>query len=138
VDENGDPMPPLSDPTGELATEVVKVRDPIRAHAESALWALVNAQGMLRKAKSEMIRAFEESDVTDGDPRCAPHAGAGFFVEPERGERCGWCYRFWLAEGVDPPPELVRAKEAVGRVTSRMVREALAPKPKGKKRKGAA
>lgn len=140
VDDEGVPMPPMSDPTGELATEAVKVHDPIRRHAQIALRALVDAQAHLQKAKSEMVQAFEEHDLEDGEVGCRVHAEAGYFEEPTRGDRCGWCYRFWLEHGdLDAPPELVRIKETKGKVSERQVKEALmAPRPRVRNRRGAA
>lgn len=139
LDDEGVPMPPLSDPTGELATENVKIHDPMRRHGQAAILAISDARELLLKAKSEMIRAFEESDVQAGEIGCRVHAEAGLFEEPSRGDRCSWCYRFWLEHGdTDAPPELVRLKEKKGRVTERDVKEALmAPRPP-KKRAGAA
>lgn len=127
VDDEGFQMPPVSDPTGERAIGGIQIHDPIKGHAESALWALVDAQGKLRKAKTELIRAFEESDFSDIEPACLPHAEAGIYVLPTRGSRCSWCYRFWLAERRDPPPELIRLKDRVGRVTDKDIAEAFKP-----------
>lgn len=129
LDERGDPMPPRSDPTGELAVAEMRSNDPIRRHAQGALRALVDARNLLRKAKSETIQAFEETDASDegvGEPRCRPHALADSFVETFRGDRCRWCYDFWRAEGVDPPVELIILRDQKGKVSTRDVQEALA------------
>lgn len=129
-----------SDPTGDLASQTVKVSDPIRKHARKALRALADAQALIAVAKSETIKAFEENDLTDGEIGCRVHAAAGLFAEPVRGDRCAWCYRFWLDhDDVDAPPELIVIKETRGKVNDRQVKEALlAVRPKPKKRVGAA
>lgn len=137
LDDKGYPMPPRSDPTGELAVAEMRSNDPVRKHAQGALSALVQARNQLRKAKSETIMAFEEKDSTAGmgDPGCRPHALAGFFEEATRADRCDWCRHFYAAEGVDPPADLIRARRMGKRITSAMAREALAGlrRPKGKK-----
>lgn len=143
VDDEGVPMPPLSDPTGELATANIKVIDPIRRHAQRALRSLVEAEGLLRRATFEMVAAFEESDTTapGGNPVCACHAAAGHYQEAVRPkelpERCEWCYRFRLANNdTDPTPELIRLKERGVRLTERIVSEAMQPTRFARRRKG--
>lgn len=41
-----------------------------------------------------------------------------------RGDRCDWCYRFRLAEGIDPPLALLHARRDGKRITDEMVRHA--------------
>lgn len=133
LDDEGFPMPPRSDPTGELAVADLRSTDPIRKHAQAALRALVDARSLLRVAKSETILAFEETDAQVGEPGCRPHAQAGRFELAEHGERCRWCYDFWRAEGVDPTKELIVARSMGKRITSKMVSDALAGRRPGRK-----
>lgn len=142
-DDEGVPMPPLSDPTGELASSNVKVIDPIRRHAIAALRAMVDADNHLRRASSEMVAAFEEKDLNagDGKPACVAHAAAGFYEEAVRPEalpeRCQWCYRFQLEQnGIDPTPELIKLKVRGIRLTERIVKEAMQPSRFKPRRKG--
>lgn len=131
VDDEGVPMPPLSDPVGEVAADPVKVVDPIRVAAERCLRNLAHALGDIRTARGSLISAYDGIKEAPGDPACVPHAAAGIFERAERGNRCSWCYRFWLAEKLTPPVELVRAKAEGKRITTSLVEQALrGAKPK--------
>lgn len=125
LDDQGVPMPPLSDPVGEVAADDVKITDPIRVHAERLFQNLAHALHDMRVARGSMIAAFEDVKPEEGAPACRPHAEAGIFYTADRNGRCDWCYRFWLAEGQDPPPDLIRAKAEGKRITVGMVEEAL-------------
>jgi len=126
-DENGDPMPPVSDPTGEVAANEVKVLDPIRVKGVLVFSNLLGALGQFRVARGALIEAFK-GQAGDGDPGCKCHGSIGRFEEVHRAERCRWCYDFWLTEGVDPPAELLKARAAGKRISDAMVREALGTK----------
>lgn len=138
VDENGAPMPPLSDPCGEVAADEVKVRDPIRLDVEHIAQNLVRALGAIRAARGRMIQTFQGFKVDLGEPGCSAHAAAGIYEEATKAGRCRWCYDFWLAKRVDPPVEILQARSIGKRITERMVAEALRPAKPGPKKGRAA
>lgn len=136
-DEAGDAMPPISDPTGELATADSPIADPIRHNVDSVIRGLTGALGDLRRARSSLIKASQHADVRPLEPGCSVHEVIGVFKEVFRDGRCRWCYKFWLAEKRDAPPELVRAHDQAIRITPAMVKAALMqPKHRKLKRTG--
>lgn len=124
LDEEGHAIPPLSDPTGELAISD-KIVDPIKIHAQTTLRGLTGALGDLRVARGSLIRGSRYAKLSPGKPACVSHARIGRFVDTYRDERCNWCYRFRLAEKGDPPVDLLEVKDRVGKVTTRQVKESL-------------
>ena len=138
LDEDGHAIPPLSDPTGELATSD-KIVDPIKIHAATVLRGLTGALGDLRVSRGSLIQGSKSGKIKPGKPACVSHARIGRFVDVYRDERCNWCYRFRLSENDDPPVDLLEIKDRDGRVTTRQVKESLAavalPAPKKKRKR---
>jgi hypothetical protein len=138
-DENNVPIPPRSDPVGELAVNEHRVNEALRYQAECATRGLAAAVGDLRLAKTAMVRALAEVKAEDGDPGCRCHLEIGEWLPVYRREHCRWCYGFSLQFKTDPPVELVRIKAEGGRITEDMIKAALRRPPRNKsKRKKAA
>lgn len=136
TDADGEPLPPHGDPVGEVASNPVKILDPIRQHGEVVLRCLTHAVGDLRRARAAQIAAFEDVKPGTGDPACMAHASAGMFELATNGRagRCDWCYRFWLVHRVTPPIEILRARANGRRITPALLAEALRPSTrKGRK-----
>jgi hypothetical protein len=136
LDERGDPMPPRSDPVGELVVSESRVIDPMRHNAASVWRGLSGALGDLRMARGAMMKAFEGVDTDPGEPGCTNHAHIGRWEPVSRAGRCAWCYSFWTAQRIDAPEELLRARAAGKRITQSLVDEALrgSRRSKGKRR----
>lgn len=130
-DENGDTMPPLSDPVGELAVSDDRIADPIVRYLSSVLRGLDSALGDLRLARVSMVAGLVDVRADDGEPGCSCHAEIGVFEEvtllAPNSLRCTWCYKFWLAYGMDPPVDLLRDKQDGKRITEPMITESLKP-----------
>lgn len=124
LDENGDAMPPLSDPVGELVVSGGLI-DPIRYHRESVIRGVAGALGDLRMALSALAHAFDPDETSPGEPACRSHMAIGVWELAVHNGRCRWCYDFWLAEGVDPPAGLLEARRDGKRITRPMVDLAL-------------
>ena len=138
LDEEGNPIPPLSDPVGELVVDERKVRDPMVDHVTTLMRSLTHALGDIRVARAEFIRAWEENGEPDiGERSCRVHARIGIFELAVRSDRCDWCHRFWLSEKVDVPDDLLRAKQDGKRISQRMIDEALRPSARPKRGKKA-
>lgn len=118
------------DPTTKAADEIVRRVDQAVGelrHATTALYLASKGEGKAPTAP-------------DDDMWCANHLRHGMF-EPagRRTGRCGWCYRFALAEGVDAPKQLLDAKARGIRVTAQMIDGARpAARPGRRKRRRAA
>lgn len=136
LDDEGHPMPPLSDPTGELAASDAKVVDPVRYLGEDALRGVTGALGDLRMVRNALISCSKFFDTNPGEPGCSSHARIDMWVPVEDNGRCRWCYDFWRAEGIDPPAELLKARADGKRITRQMVEEALRPRKRGKGKRG--
>lgn len=136
TDDLGQPMPPLSDPVGEQAATNADGNDGVRRHADTILRGLNGALGDIRMAVGAASHITPpKQDPTPDEPECTNHANAGLHNEPTRsGDRCRWCYDFWLAQGVDAPAELLIARYQGKRITPGLVTEALAPSRKPKAR----
>jgi hypothetical protein len=134
-DENGQlvPVPDISDPTGEAAIQTA----PIMGNRDRMLACILMARNELAQAVKQMTDAVPpaEEQLVPGCRVCERlrnDDGSVHWEPIDRSERCWWHYRFWLAEGIDAPDELGRAKVIEGRkITTRMVDEALA-KMRGK------
>lgn len=136
LDDEGHPMPPLSDPTGELAASDAKVADPIRYLGEDALRGVTGALGDLRMVRNALISCSRFFDTNPGEPGCSSHARIQDWEPVDRNGRCAWCYRFWLSEDIDPPLELLKARSEGRRITAQMVEAALRPRKRGKGKRG--
>ena len=123
TDDEGNPVPPRSDPTGELVIQR-RVSDPMWEQAASVWQALTHALGDLRVARGSMIKAFEGRDEEPDEPGCVNCQRVASWVPVHRSERCRWCYDFWLAEGFDAPDDLLKVRASGRPVTQRMVTQA--------------
>lgn len=135
LDDNGQPMPALSDPVGEAVVTDRPVTDPIIHPTEQILRLLAGAQANLRAARGNLITASQHAPAAPPEPGCKAHESIGIWVPVKRNSRCRWCYNFWLAEGQDPPVELLKARDEGKQITQDMVKAALAPKVKSKRSK---
>lgn len=134
LDDHGDPMPPLSDPTGELAVQDDRVADPIRYSGDTVVRGITGALGDLRMARDALMKLSTRLEPELGEPGCSSHARLGSWESIHKNGRCRWCYDFWIAQGQDPPTDLLDARSAGKRITQRMVDEAMMPKRSGKRR----
>lgn len=127
LDDQGMPMPPLSDPTGELATADDRIIDPIRHNGDAVFRGLTGALGDLRMALGSLIKIAQQTQTFPGEPGCVNCAQIGRFEEVTRGVRCRWCHDFWLAQKVDAPLELLQARADGKKITQQMIDQALQP-----------
>lgn len=139
LDEEDKPMPPLSDPVGELVVSE-PMADPVRRSASVVVRNLKGAVGQLNGAVSALAQALPPPAFDE--PACVVHArvldgqGRPTFVTVEEGRtRCGWCHDWWLANGEDPPPAVVRAHDEGRRMTTKLVAELVGRPVKPNKRK---
>lgn len=136
LDDEGKPMPPRSDPVGELViTE--PWTDPVRRSAGVVVRNLKVAVGQLNGAVSALAQAIPPREI-DFDPGCVVHARVSD-TDPVTGKvrhrwmpveegrtRCSWCHDFRLAHGEDPPPSLVRAHDDGQRMNTKLIAEHMA------------
>lgn len=120
-------------PVAELVTSD-PMSDPIRRAAVDMKRLLKGAVGDLRVAVGTLAKA--EPPSPKSTPSCRVHAGVGIYEPAWRGDRCRWCNDFFAVEGVDPPDDLLLAKDRGERITTKMVKEALAALRAPKRRKG--
>lgn len=131
VDERGVPMPPLADPVGELVVAEDET-DPVRDQAHKVLRHLHRAAGELSAAVGAVHKVAKMMGAQTATPPdeiwCRSHLRFGMF-EPVaatgRDGRCDWCYRFWLAEGADPPQPLLDRRAQGKKILARDIDEAL-------------
>lgn len=139
LDEDGYPIPPLSDPTGNGVVAMLdgtRKRSSVRDELLVLNGALSEVLGHVRQAHGAMARAMVPPGELLNPDACVVHLRHGFGFEPVyRCRSCRWCYQFSLAEGVDPPYALLDARSRGQRITERMVADALRHQPKAKSRK---
>lgn len=150
LDEENVPMPPLSDPVGEL---VVAEDNSVRRSAADVRRGIRSAIDDLRMAVSALMKADKPPPAIVTDPGCrscwrrkvwmavakvtkrvrvVDDDGNVEFVE-EDVPLCRWCYDWNAAHKSDPPLEILQLHHEGRRITDRLVREVL-----GKKRKRSA
>lgn len=135
-------LPPRSDPVADL---VIARNDPDRAKADPIRRRAADLKRLVRGAVGNLTVAVgtlskAEPPKAVAEPACRVHAALGLWAAVHRGDRCRWCDDFFRAEGVDPPEDLLRARDEGKRITNRMVKEALkprAPRQRGKRRRKA-
>lgn len=142
LDEDGFPVPPLSDPTGDGVVAVLdgtRRRSSVREDVALLNACMAEVRGIVRQADGARARAMVPDDA--GSAKLNPDAcqnherhGQGF-APVYRSERCRRCYDFWLVEGVDMPLDLVVAYDRGVRVTERMVSDALRHQPRAKSKR---
>lgn len=139
VDEDGVPMPDLSDPVGEAVVSMLagdRRPSTVREDVKLLNATFAEIRGLARMADGARDRAMLPDDKTLDPECCEVHKRHEFGVEPlHRSGRCRWCYDFWLAEGVDPPLPLLKARAEGRRITQQMVMDSLRHQPKAKRRK---
>lgn len=126
-----------SDPTGDVAGELAEGRglsDSIRYHRDSVQRGITGALGDLRLARDALGKLVGTMRAGPGEPGCVIHRRVlGLHETATRGNRCDWCYRFALAEGIDPPAVLLERKEQGKHITKTMVAEAVAEERKARR-----
>lgn len=142
LDEDGFPVPPLSDPTGDgvvASLDGTRRHSSVREDVKLLNACMAEIRGIVRQADGARARAMVPDDA--GRARLDPDAcqnherhGQGF-MPVHRSERCRRCYDFWLAEGVDMPLPLLVAYGKGQRFTERMVADALRHQPKAKRKR---
>lgn len=128
-DDKGEPMPLVSDPTGETVIAPAS-NDPMFGHMQSVARGIACALGDARIARAAMIRASQFAESRPAEPGCSSCARIGSWMAVEDNGRCRWCYDFWLAEGIEPPVELLKARGSGKRITRQMVEESMTRRPK--------
>lgn len=145
LDEDGFPVPPLSDPTGDGVVSMLdgtRRRSSVREEVRLMNSCMAEIRGLARQADGARARARgpeadDEGRAVKLDPdACENHERhAQGFMPVHRTGRCRRCYDFWLAEGVDMPLELLIAYGKGQRFTERMVADALRHQPRAKSRR---
>lgn len=139
LDENGDPMPPVADPTGDLATALADgggVTDSIRYHRASFERGIRGAAGDLALAVDALGKLVKLGETSPGEPGCRVHAK--YFPKSipapiYRSRLCRFCYDFSLAEGADPPEAVLVARDRGQKLSQPMVAAALAEERKARR-----
>jgi hypothetical protein len=132
VDDQGDAMPPIGDPTGELVVSDHRISDPIRKEASIMYQGFTSALGDLRASRSALIRASQFGDTEKAPDGCSNHERIGVYVEAETLGRCRWCYRFFHIEHFDAPTEFLELRDSGRKITQGMIDLARPSKSKGK------
>lgn len=129
-----------ADPTYARAAESVDEpdRDPLRHADHRVREALALASKLLDVAVLELVKAQPPLLNEGGEPGCVVHARIvddlgtekrrRWVPRADKGDgrlhdRCGWCHRWWIAEGEDPPEALVRAHDDGRKLTTKLVAE---------------
>lgn len=126
VDENGDPMPPLNDPVGELVINPPK--NLARMTARAVVGAVEAAVSELQRAVGHLLDATPPAP-SNADPGCKSCATIGIWSPMHKAERCTWCYAWQREHRADPPEVILRAHHDGKRITTRMVAELLGSAP---------
>jgi hypothetical protein len=128
TDDEGEILPPHSDPTGSAVVLRVYGRSsPTRREIETMNGALNEILDLARQADGARSRALEPGKEHKAPDGCRNHLAHGLGWHPPLAkERCRWCYEFWSAEGVDAPKELLEKRDRGGRVNEADVDRALA------------
>lgn len=133
VDDEGVPMPALSDPTGEaairphLGNEAARRRNQLEAALVATRRQLLAAIDQARPITHPPV----PSPTLTDELWCEHHARHGM-TEPRGTEKevgkhsrlCGWCHAFNRTHGQLPPKALLEHKAAGERITSRALSEA--------------
>lgn len=137
LDDQGIPMPAVSDPTGEaviagdqLHTQIAARRQTIEHHLVAARKLIVEATDGARKLTLPPI------DLTTGtgadDLWCEHHLKHGM-CEPRgspkdvgrHGQHCVWCHAWNREHGQLPPRRILERRAAGERITTRVIDEVL-------------
>jgi hypothetical protein len=128
--QNG-PSSSLGDPTGDVAAAVADgvIDDPLQYLSETVLRTVSGARGDLRTACNALMCSTRLVATCQGEPGCRSCETIGQWTPVRAAGRCRWCYDFSIAQGVDPPEDLLQARAAGKRISQWMIDQALA-KPK--------
>ncbi len=137
TDDEGEPMPGHSDPTGSAVVTLIDGRaSGVRKEINVMAGAVNEMLALARQANGAMQRALEpgkEHPVPDG---CRNHEAHGLGWQPVHSSgRCRWCYDFWLVEGVDAPKALLDKRDGGRRISEADVDAALAHRHSKRARK---
>lgn len=128
TDDEGETLPPHSDPTGSAVVLRVYGRSsPTRKEITTMTEAIAEIVKQARVADGARARALEPGVQHKAPDGCRNHLAHGLGWHPVTAkERCRWCYDFWSAEGVDAPKELLEKRDQGRRVNEADVDRALA------------
>lgn len=135
TDDDGELLPAVSDPVGEL---VIAPMDPVRRSALDVRRGLAGALGDLRMAVTVLGNADRPAPVT-GEPECRSCIRIGVYSVVHRGKSgndtalCKWCYEWNAIHGEDPPEPILRAHADGKRITTRLVKEVMGERRRGKR-----
>ena len=132
LDDDGVPMPALSDPTGEAAIRDAGLRSALTARRHELEEATIKARRIITAAADRartITRPPAAGPSLTDDLWCEHHARHGM-VEPRGSEKevgkhsrlCGWCHAFNREHAQLPPKTLLECK-ASGRITSKVLAE---------------
>lgn len=132
LDDQGVPMPAVSDPTGETvvrnAAAAARV-DELDGHLRTALDAMTAAHAIVEQALAPH-RARPAAPANEGPAHgaCRSCWRADGYYEPVSHYRhyCRWCGDFTTNHGIKPPVELLDKRHRGIRISQRDVDEALA------------
>lgn len=90
LDDEGVPMPPVADPTGEAAVS----QSPAERAMETVTRHVLTAHEELRRARKAVGEYYGagREDAKPQAPGCSNHARFGLFAIVFRGGRCRFCY----------------------------------------------
>lgn len=119
TDDEGEVLPPHSDPTGSaVVLRVVGRSTPTRKEITTMTEAVCEMVKLARQADGARARALEPAKERAAPAGCRNHAAHGMGWEPVCAkERCRWCYEFWSAEGQDAPKALLEKRSRGQRIS---------------------
>lgn len=134
LDDDGYPMPPVSDPTGDTVVDGTRARaqlDDLDGHIRAALDHLDQARTIQARAlKAHQPRPTLPAQDSAPTGACRSCWRDQRYWEPiaegQYAHACRWCGDFRGAEGIDPPLELVEKRHRGERITTRDVERAKA------------
>lgn len=139
TDDEGEVLPPHSDPTGSAVVLRVYGRSsPTRKEIETMNGAVTEMLTLARQADGARARALEPGKEHTPPDGCRNHLEHGMGWEPVTAkERCRWCYEFWSAEGVDAPKPLLEKRARGQRISELDVESAIPHRQSKRARKRA-
>ena len=119
--------------TGSPTVAAAERDDPAR-RAERRLDELIEAvhvlAGDLDRIRDAWLHPLRQRPTVK-EPGCRLHARLGAWEPVERDGRCWWCYDWWLAhDRTDPPEPILRARMEGRRITTKLVEEVMARRPR--------
>lgn len=134
LDDDGYPMPPVSDPTGDTVVNGTATRaqlDDLDRHIRAALDHLDHARAIQARAlKAHQARPTPPAQDSAPPGACRSCWRDGRHFEPTAEGRythaCRWCGDFRANEGIDPPVALLEKRHRGERITTADVAKAKA------------